>query len=105
MPCYITGSAEGDALLAARENNEKLLKQLQLVTRVACELAGYVVLNDEIHPAVSQRKLRELSKEAQNWVMEHRKVDKLKKRASRSKDRTAASEAADSGSSPGLPTK
>lgn len=66
MPCYATGSAEGDANLKASEAWEAAT----VVTRVACELAK----------AVSKTKLSKMSESTRDWVKDHNLIDKKRKR-------------------------
>jgi hypothetical protein len=64
MPCYATGSAEGDALLQRDEAH----KLAPAAARAACELAKAVPLS---------------SKETRAWVSDHALIDEKKKRAKR----------------------
>ena len=73
MPCFYTGSAEGDAQLAAQEAREELTE----VTRVACELAKLA----------TPKKFVKLSEKTQDWVLEHRKTDKKNKTLKKKKSR------------------
>lgn len=61
MPCYVTGSAAGDAALSAKEAREDLSR----VTRVACELAKFA----------SQYK-RAFSRETMEWMDKHARLDR-----------------------------
>ena len=62
MPCYYTGSAEGDAKLAAQETHKKLTE----VTRVACEALRMIEHMGD---------LGGLTAETRGWWIEHKKVD------------------------------
>lgn len=64
MPCYATGSAEGDAQLAAAEVREELAR----VTRVACELAEF-----------ARDFKRAFSKETTEWMADHARLDRARK--------------------------
>jgi hypothetical protein len=70
MPCYATGSAEGDAALDAREARQELTR----VTRIACELA------EAIRGSGQAFWFDRLSKETQMWIREHDKIDKQRRR-------------------------
>lgn len=39
MPCYMTGSAEGDRALALEETRDRMLKRQQRLTRIMCATA------------------------------------------------------------------
>ena len=62
MPCYVTGTSEGDANLHAAEAQ----KAATSATRVACEALRYIEEKGDIH---------HLSISAQQWWREHRVVD------------------------------
>lgn len=64
MPCYVTGSAEGDAQLDAQEAR----RELQRVTRVACELAKFARQLSDFWPSCSIETAR--------WVREHVEIDR-----------------------------
>lgn len=66
MPCYYTGSAEGDARLAAREAHEKLTS----MTEIACQAMAALESLDE---------LKLMSAEANEWWQEHKAIDALRK--------------------------
>lgn len=63
MPCYATGSAEGDARLAAKEANGKLTE----TTRLLCEACRLLEQNNIID-AASRKLIR--------WWIAHKKTDK-----------------------------
>jgi hypothetical protein len=64
MPCYATGTAEGDARLMAQEAHE----QLTITTRVACELNR---LLKDFYPDY----LNHCSLETRLWIRVHEQVD------------------------------
>lgn len=64
MPCYYTGSAAGDAALAAQETRAKLTQ----MTRAFCEVMSAV-----------DGQIVGLSKETQKLWEEHKKVDSKRK--------------------------
>lgn len=66
MPCYYTGTAEGDAKLDAAETRRKLTK----TTRLLCK-AMELLLRSFDTPAIPQELLR--------WHSKHQKVDKKTK--------------------------
>ncbi len=72
MPCYVTGSYEGDRELAARETWE----ELQRVTRVACELAQAIRDADKRHFIIFPT----LNLPTQKWVREHEAIDKKRRK-------------------------
>ena len=72
MPCYVTGSYEGDRELDARETREELLR----VTRVACELAQAIRDADISHFVIFPT----LNLSTQKWVREHELVDKKRRK-------------------------
>lgn len=62
MPCYYTGTAEGDALLSTNE-------ALTLTTRVACEMAKLLTVEQKA----------KLSAKALIWIKRHGKTDAKRK--------------------------
>ena len=70
MPCYYTGSAEGDAQLAADEARRELTR----VTRVACELWELVESIPMLH-----HNLQVLSGPTLRWIRQHQKIDKKRR--------------------------
>lgn len=80
MPCYATGSREGDAELSAREAQQEALE----ATRAACEMMAKLKENDL---------LSELSKQTRAWIKKHVEIDrkrmKEKDDAAREKDAAA----------------
>jgi len=71
MPCYYTGSAEGDALLAADESiNKARLDRLKL-TRLLCDICKTL---DECNGSFL------MSKELKSWWKKHSKQDKKAKK-------------------------
>lgn len=67
MPCYMTGSAEGDARLSAEEAEGRASK----ATRAACEMARLLK-----GTALFQR----LSPKTLEWVKEHAKIDRERRK-------------------------
>lgn len=67
MPCYYTGSAEGDAKLAYQEATEALTE----VTSLLCELCAYV-------EAGGGRGT--LPERVQEWWEKHQRIDAKRKR-------------------------
>lgn len=67
MPCYVTGSAQGDAELARDEAYDDANK----ATRAACEMA-------KILKPMAQ--FNRLSKSTQDWIKEHEKIDRQRKK-------------------------
>ena len=72
MPCYYTGSAEGDARLAAEETRERLGKEITNRTRLLCSICQ----------TAEEAKLT-LPKDVQTWWNKHKKVDKKRKEKER----------------------
>lgn len=68
MPCYYTGSREGDLALAAQETREALTK----VTRVACELLSLM-------PGYGDGAWDEISPEVIAWCKEHQRKDRQRR--------------------------
>ena len=68
MPCYATGSAEGDARLAAQEANDELTK----VTRLLCKLCGRLERSGFTKPITTDKKLHA-------WWEKHKKIDRIRK--------------------------
>jgi hypothetical protein len=64
MPCYVTGSAEGDAELAAAD----AIKELTKVTRLLCLVCKEAEKNNG-----------ELPKSVWDWWEKHSKQDKANK--------------------------
>lgn len=62
MPCYATGSREGDAELSAREAQQEALE----ATRAACEMMAKLKEND----------LSGLSKQTRAWIKKHVEIDR-----------------------------
>jgi hypothetical protein len=63
MPCYYTGSAEGDARLHAEEAQTELTK----VTRLLCSA---------MKAAERQRFLSAMPNDVRQWWREHKKIDR-----------------------------
>lgn len=79
MPCYVTGSREGDLALDARDARE----ELQRVTRVACDLArAYTHLLSVYYPS-SNGLFYTLSVETREWIREHKAIDARRRKKSR----------------------
>jgi hypothetical protein len=74
VPCYVTGSAEGDARLGELEAR----KELTRVTRVACELWELV----QSIPML-QHNLQVLSGPTLRWIREHQKIDRRRRKHGR----------------------
>ena len=68
MPCYVTGSAEGDARLAASEARERATE----AARVACEVLQWLE-DADIHLGSS------FSKETRLWWERHKAFDAERK--------------------------
>jgi hypothetical protein len=85
MPCYATGSAEGDARLSAQEAQ----KEATAATRVACELVK------TMRGHGLKKLLNQLSPATKAWIVEHDAKDAALKRQDaeiklRAKHRAAA---------------
>ena len=80
MPCFYTGSAEGDAALASKESAEKLAKELSATTDLLCTTLKQL---ESTSPAA----IKKLPANVQDWWKEHKKVDQRRppKRKSKSK--------------------
>lgn len=65
MPCYVTGSGEGDEAMYAEESRKKALA----ATKAACELIRTHNINYHL-----------LSKPTLQWVREHEKLDKKRRK-------------------------
>lgn len=80
MPCYYTGSAEGDAALAQKESSEKLAKELSTTTDLLCTTLKQL---ESTSPAA----IKKLPANIQDWWKKHKKVDQRRspKRGSKSK--------------------
>lgn len=70
MPCYYTGSAEGDRALAAQENADKLAEKLTEMTELACE--AMEIIDKAGIAYTSSYKLRD-------WWKKHKKLDAARK--------------------------
>lgn len=68
MPCYYTGSAEGDAKLAYSMDMQKMGQKLTELTQLLCE-ACKAIEN-------STSSFNNASKELKKWWKEHKKIDK-----------------------------
>lgn len=68
MPCYVTGSAEGDARLSAREAQQRAT----LAARVACEALSLLEQGSYVEV---------LSEEAQVWWAQHKLVDEQRRKS------------------------
>jgi len=71
MPCrYYTDAEERQMALEAAQNSEETITEMQedleLLTRVACDLAGSLPVS----------KINELSSETVEWVVNHAKMDR-----------------------------
>ena len=66
MPCYATGTAEGDANLRAHDAQDAATK----ATRAACEMAK----------VLTARQRFKLSDATREWIAEHAKSDAKAKR-------------------------
>ncbi len=69
MPCYYTGSAEGDAQLAAKEAREELGKTITELNRYLCAACHVLEINGWPFP-------RGLDK----WWKKHKKIDAKRKK-------------------------
>ena len=65
MPCYYTGSAEGDRALAAQEAKEELQRIITATAQVACEIGKLLT------PAQRAK----LSRKTMAWLTRHEKID------------------------------
>ncbi len=72
MPCYYTGSAEGDAKLAHQQEAVELSREITNLTRLLCE-------------ACTELSMDNVSDELKKWWKQHQKIDK--KNASLKKQR------------------
>lgn len=70
MPCYYTGSAEGDRALAATEKAEELATKLTQMTEFACEAMAIVE-----HQGFAKSCTYALRK----WWQDHQKIDQQRK--------------------------
>ncbi len=68
MPCYYTGSAEGDAALAATEAKEKLASELSTTTELLCTTLMQL-------ESTSPEAIKSLPANVQTWWKKHKKVD------------------------------
>jgi hypothetical protein len=71
MPCYYTGSAEGDALLGANEDISKLQKERLKLTQLLCSICK--TLDDSNGSFLMSAALR-------SWWKKHSKQDKKAKK-------------------------
>lgn len=83
MPCFATGSAAGDALLAAEENGRDAID----ATKAACEMAAML--------RSKRPDFARLSPQTKQWVKAHDKIDRERREAEAEerkerKERTAA---------------
>lgn len=76
MPCYVTGSAVGDAELAASEASREATE----ATRIACET---LTLLEKLG------KLSQLTRNTQRWWSNHKKVDAQRKAVEKEQVRVA----------------
>lgn len=85
MPCFATGSEEGDLRLSMSESaatNEKTVKKLTAATRVACELAELLT------SSIGARALAKMvSVDTTVWIKKHRTQDDKKKPSKTAKRR------------------
>ena len=76
MPCYATGSAEGDAILAASEASKRLTE----VTDMLCSVMRAL----EKRGRDGERFIEESCKtNVQKWWSDHKRIDAEKQRAAR----------------------
>lgn len=69
MPCYATGSREGDMELSLNESNKEVTK----LTRLLCEACGIIVMEIDAE-------FKDLaSKRLNDWYTAHQKIDKNQK--------------------------
>jgi hypothetical protein len=68
MPCYVTGSAAGDAQLYAEEARQ----EAQEATRAACDMARVI--------RSSSLAWAQLSLNTQNWIRAHEELDKKRRK-------------------------
>lgn len=70
MPCYYTGSAEGDAALAHEESNKKHKSTITKLTRMLCDSCKEM-----------EAKGIEIPKSVKAWWIRHKKIDKKNEKA------------------------
>lgn len=73
MPCFVTGSAYGDAQL----NYEEAAKEAREATRAACEMAS--LIRQHFSGRKSQLYFK-LSPATQAWIRTHDKIDRERKK-------------------------
>lgn len=71
MPCFATGSAEGDALLSAAESD----REATAATRAACEMLREL---RSFRPSINN-----LSKSTMDWIKRHEEIDRKRKKKER----------------------
>jgi hypothetical protein len=69
MPCYYTGSKEGDAALAYEESVKSLTKKITKLTRLLCKTCEHIEHLEVTFP----------SEEIENWWEKHKKTDAKRK--------------------------
>ena len=67
MPCYLTGSREGDLALDAAETSKEVTKLTRMLCRVCKQAEGLKTFN-------------RLPEEVQKWWKKHKKVDEQRKK-------------------------
>lgn len=74
MPCYITGSAEGDARLAASEANEEATK----LARILCIVGRWADING---------RTASMPQVFRDWWQAHKKIDRQREARERAAQR------------------
>lgn len=70
MPCYYTGSAEGDRALAAEEGKERLVKKITNLTQMLCDCCQFIEASGYDMPY----------KGIENFWKKHKKIDAKRKK-------------------------
>ncbi len=73
MPCFYTGSAEGDAKLQADDAR----KALTITTEMLCTVCALIDDHNTCHDANDFARL-DLPKDVKKWWKKHKKIDKIK---------------------------
>ncbi len=80
MPCYYTGSAEGDRALAWEESAKENAETITKLTQLLCEACT------ELYKVDGLSRSYNLSKDLDKWWKEHQRVDKKNKTKRRKKN-------------------
>lgn len=87
MPCYYTGTLEGDRLLAEQESKERVQKKLIKLTQMLCSICTEV----EKHNSTWEKEdgcCVEMSDELKKWWIKHKKIDEKRKKNERRSSRS-----------------